>query len=207
MRPMLNLLLPILLVLGAYLMGSISFAIVVARIANLQDPRQIGSGNPGATNMLRLGSRWAALFTLLGDLLKGTLAVVVTSLLTQDPRILAAVVLAVFLGHLYPIYFGFKGGKGVATALGAYLALNPWLALAMVLTWLVVAGVLRYSSLAALVATAASPFYIWWLLKDPIYLAMGLILALIMFWRHRSNIHNLLQGTESRIGAGKSTAG
>ncbi|NOZ11383.1 MAG: glycerol-3-phosphate 1-O-acyltransferase PlsY [Gammaproteobacteria bacterium] len=204
---MLNLLLPILLVPGAYLIGSISFAIVVARIANLQDPRQIGSGNPGATNMLRLGSRWAALFTLLGDLLKGTLAVVVTSLLTQDPRILAAVVLAVFLGHLYPIYFGFKGGKGVATALGAYLALNPWLALAMVLTWATVAWTLRYSSLAALVTTAASPFYIWWLLKDPIYLAMGLILALIMFWRHRSNIRNLLQGTETRIGAGKSTTG
>ncbi|HEC13180.1 MAG TPA: glycerol-3-phosphate 1-O-acyltransferase [Acidiferrobacteraceae bacterium] len=194
-------LLNILLPLGAYLAGSVSFAIVVARVAKLQDPRQIGSGNPGATNMLRLGSRWAALFTLLGDLLKGTLAVMITGLFTQDPKILAAVVLAVFLGHLYPIYFGFKGGKGVATALGAYLALSPWLALAMVLTWLVVAGVLRYSSLAALIATALSPLYIWWLLKDPVYLVMGLVLALILFWRHRTNIHNLLQGTETRIGA------
>ncbi len=186
--------------IGAYLIGSISSAVLVARIMGLEDPRRAGSRNPGATNILRIGGKAAAAITLLGDVLKGAIPIVATRVFTADSLILSLVALAAFLGHLYPIFFGFKGGKGVATALGIYLALVPWLALAMAVTWLLMAVVFRYSSLAALTATALSPLYVWLIEPDPIYLALCIVLAAFLFWRHRSNIHNLINGTENRIG-------
>jgi glycerol-3-phosphate acyltransferase PlsY len=186
--------------LVGYLIGSVSFAILVARAAGLGDPRRAGSGNPGATNILRLGSRKAAVLTLLGDLAKGTVAVLLARWFTADPVVLSLTALAVFLGHLFPVWFGFRGGKGVATALGAYLGLEPLLALAMVAIWLVMALAFRYSSLAALTATALSPLLVLWLLKAPAYLVLSLVMAALLFWRHRSNIANLVAGTEKRIG-------
>lgn len=194
---MLNYLLPI----GAYLLGSVSTAIIVARLAGLEDPRRVGSRNPGATNILRIGSKKTAAVTLIGDMVKGLLAVVIAWAFTADTLILALVALAVFLGHLYPVFFGFKGGKGVATALGVYLGLNPYLALLMLATWLAVAAIFRYSSLAALAAAALSPAYVWWLTRSPVYLVMSIVLALLLFWRHRSNIRNLATGAETKIGA------
>jgi glycerol-3-phosphate acyltransferase PlsY len=186
--------------LAGYFIGSVSFAILVARAAGLGDPRQAGSGNPGATNILRLGSRKAAVLTLLGDLAKGTVAVLLARWFTADPLLLSLTALAVFIGHLFPVWFGFRGGKGVATALGAYLGLDPLLALAMVAIWLVMALAFRYSSLAALTATALSPLLVLWLLPAPVYLILSLVMAALLFWRHRSNIANLVAGTEKRIG-------
>lgn len=186
--------------IGAYLIGSISSAVLVARIMGLEDPRRAGSRNPGATNILRIGGKAAAAITLLGDVLKGAIPILATRVFTADSLILSLVALAAFLGHLYPIFFGFKGGKGVATALGVYLALVPWLALAMAVTWLLMAVAFRYSSLAALTATALSPLYVWLIEPDPIYLALCIVLAAFLFWRHRPNIHNLINGTENRIG-------
>jgi len=186
--------------LAGYLIGSVSFAILVARAVGLGDPRKAGSGNPGATNILRLGSRKAAALTLLGDLAKGTTAVLLARWFTADALVLSLTALAVFLGHLFPVWFGFRGGKGVATALGAYLGLAPLVALAMVAIWLVMALVFRYSSLAALTATALSPLLVLWLLEAPEYLVLSLVVAALLVWRHRSNIANLVAGTEKRIG-------
>ncbi len=191
----------ILLLAGAYLLGSVSFAVLVGRAAGLGDPRRAGSGNPGATNVLRLGGKKAAALTLLGDLLKGTLAVIAARALGADALLLAGVALAVFLGHLYPLYFGFRGGKGVATALGAWLGLDPWVALALLVTWLAVAGLFRISSLAALAAAALAPLYVYLLDPLPPYLALSGVLAVLLFWRHRANLRKLLAGTEPRIGA------
>ena len=152
---MLIYLLPVL----GYLFGSISTAVVVARLLNLDDPRHGGSGNPGATNVLRMGSKLGAILTLAGDLGKGLVPVLIARALTADAVVLALVALGAFLGHLYPVCFGFKGGKGVATALGVFLGLSPWLGLALLLTWLGVAWVSRYSSLSALCAAALGPLY------------------------------------------------
>ncbi|KPK11634.1 MAG: hypothetical protein AMJ68_05040 [Acidithiobacillales bacterium SG8_45] len=187
-------------ILIGYLLGSISSAVVVARVLRLQDPREVGSGNPGATNVLRYGGKGAAIATLLGDLLKGVVAVLIARELSLQPWVISATMVAVFLGHLFPVFFGFKGGKGVATALGAYLGANPWVGGALALTWIVVAVVSRYSSLSALVATALSPLYVWYWMGDPAYVAGSVVMVVILFWRHRGNIKRLLEGTESKIG-------
>ena len=204
-----NLLHALLAALAAYLLGSIAFAIVVSRALGLADPRSFGSGNPGATNVLRSGSKLAAVLTLLLDAAKGWLPVWLAALAQARGELDAAVVplvaLAVFLGHLYPVFFGFRGGKGVATAAGVLLAINPWLGLATLATWLIVALFTRYSSAAALAAAAFAPLYFWfgsglaWPASPERLVAVTLI-ALLIVWRHRGNIAKLLAGTESRIG-------
>lgn len=187
-------------ILIGYLLGSVSSAVVVTRALHLQDPRNVGSGNPGATNVLRYGGKGAALATLLGDLLKGVIAVLIARQLSAQSWVIAATMVTVFLGHLYPVFFGFKGGKGVATALGAYVGASPLVGGALAGTWLVVAVLSRYSSLSALVATALSPLYVWYWLRDPAYVAGSVVMAAILFWRHRGNIKRLLAGTETKIG-------
>lgn len=198
----------ILFALAAYLIGSISFAVIVSKLFGLSDPRTYGSKNPGATNVLRSGSKKAAILTLVGDGFKGWLAVWLA--LRFGPQFgvedtgVALVVLAVFLGHLWPVYFRFIGGKGVATALGILLALNVWLGLATMATWLIIAFAFRYSSLAALVAALFAPFYYGLLFgsTDGILLAV-LIMSVLLVYRHRKNITNLLTGKESKIGSKK----
>ncbi len=190
----------ILLVLGAYLLGSISTAVLTCRLMGLPDPRTLGSGNPGATNVLRHGGRKAAAITLLGDALKGLLPVLAAKLLAAEAPALAATALAALLGHLYPVFFGFRGGKGVATAFGAMLGLAWALAGAVVLTWLAMAATFRYSSLSALTAAALAPAYAALLVREPAIVAAVGLMSALLFWRHRSNIRNLLAGTESKIG-------
>jgi len=193
-------------ILLAYLLGSISSAIVVSRILRLPDPRGIGSGNPGATNVLRAGSKIAAAWTLIGDVAKGWLPVFIVMQLGTSPGWMVALVgLAAFLGHLYPVYFGFKGGKGVATALGVILALNPLTGLLVILTWLVAAFTLRYSSLAALLAALAAPVLLYAVQAhggqpDPWWVAAVAAMTLLLYARHRTNIQRLIEGTEPRIG-------
>jgi glycerol-3-phosphate acyltransferase PlsY len=200
-----------LLIPFAYLIGSISFAVVVSKCMRLPDPYSYGSGNPGATNVLRTGNKRAAVFTLLGDALKGWLAVTIAryvlgdALLMQGTAawILCGVVIAVFLGHLYPLFHGFKGGKGVATACGILFGINLILGLATLATWLIVAFFLRYSSLAALAAAVFGPIYFVFLFGfQPMAIALSVVCALLI-WRHRSNIRNLIDGTETRIGKKK----
>lgn len=184
----------------AYLVGSISTAVVIARVSKLEDPRNVGSGNPGATNILRYGGKWAAVVTLLGDVLKGIIPVLIARAFTNDPLILALTGFMAFIGHLYPVFFGFRGGKGVATALGVWFALSPLVALALAGTWLVVAAVSRYSSLSALTAAVLAPAYVWWLTGSWSYLVVSLAMSALLIWRHRSNIQKLLSGKESKIG-------
>lgn len=192
----------VVIVVG-YLLGSVSTAIVVCRLLGLPDPRSQGSGNPGATNVLRLGGKQAAAVTLLGDLLKGLLPVLLARVLGLAPTVLALTALAAFLGHLYPLFFGFRGGKGVATAFGTLLGLNPWTALAALATWLVMAALFRISSLAALTACVLTPLYLWWLQAPSAYVLALAVMAILLLWRHRGNIQRLLAGTESRIGQRK----
>lgn len=187
-------------ILAAYLLGSISFGIVISKLFGLPDPRTVGSGNPGATNVLRSGKKLAALLTLLGDAAKGWLAVFIAQRWGFDAGMICLVALAVFIGHLYPVYYGFKGGKGVATALGVLLAFSGWLGLAVLLTWALVFALWRYSSLAALVAASMAPLYAWYLLPSESYVWTALVLALFLIWRHRSNISKLLAGTEAGFG-------
>jgi acyl phosphate:glycerol-3-phosphate acyltransferase len=196
----------------AYVVGSISFAVVVSRFMNLSDPRSYGSGNPGATNVLRSGNKKAAVLTLLGDALKGVVAVlvcqaIVAALYPADrPLLLMAIAvasLAVFLGHLLPIFHGFKGGKGVATAAGVLFAIHPLVGLASLATWLAIAVFFRYSSAAALAAALFAPFYYTLLFGLNIVGATLLLIAVLLAWRHRTNIRQLLAGTEPRIGAKK----
>ena len=193
----------------AYLIGSVSFAVVVSKCMRLPDPHSYGSGNPGATNVLRTGNKRAAVLTLLGDALKGFVAVVLARMiLGQDALtsslnswILCGVVVAVFLGHLFPIFHGFKGGKGVATACGILFGINWILGLATLATWIIVAKFMRYSSLAALAAAVFGPIYFVFLFGfHPMGIAL-LIFCALLIWRHRSNIHNLMNGKESRIGS------
>ncbi len=186
----------------AYLLGSVSSAVLIARLRRIEDPRKVGSGNPGATNILRYGGKAAAALTLLGDVLKGVIAVLLARALTDDALILALVGLAVFLGHLYPAFFGFRGGKGVATGLGVWLALSPWVGLALILTWLVMAALFRYSSLAALTAAALAPAYVWALQPALPYVVLSLVIGALLIWRHRENIRRMLAGTEGKIGRG-----
>lgn len=184
----------------AYLLGSVSTGVVVARLMGLADPRATGSKNPGATNLLRYGGKAAAALTLAGDILKGAIAVLVARAVTDDATILALVGLAVFLGHLWPVFFGFRGGKGVATALGVWLALAPWVGLALIATWIAMAFLFRYSSLSALTAAAIAPLYVYLLMPQPAYLAMMVAMSALLVFRHRANIARLLAGTETKIG-------
>ena len=206
-----NLTLDLLLIPLAYLIGSISFAVVVSKCMNLPDPHSYGSGNPGATNVLRTGNKLAAALTFLGDALKGYFAVILARILLGDQSltstlgswVLCGVVIAVFLGHLFPIFHGFKGGKGVATACGILFGVNAILGIATLSTWIIVAVFLRYSSLAALAAAVFGPIYFVFLFGfQPMGIAL-LIVCMLLIWRHRSNIQNLLNGTESRIGSKK----
>lgn len=194
----------------AYLLGSVSFAVLMSKAFGLADPRTYGSGNPGATNVLRSGKKVAAALTLLGDAAKGWLAVFVTiNLVPHDSEglwMVALVSLAVFLGHLFPVFLKFKGGKGVATALGVLLALSGWMGLAVLLTWLLVAVVFRYSSLAALVAAGAAPVYAMLLHLRPELVLATAIMSMLLIWRHKSNIQNLMTGKESKIGGKKKDA-
>lgn len=190
----------ILLIVLAYLAGSVSAAIITCRILGLPDPRGQGSGNPGATNVLRFGGRTAAGATLTGDVAKGVIPVLLAHAFGSGPAIPALAALAAVLGHLYPVYFGFRGGKGVATAFGAILALAWQVALAALAVWLVVAAVGRISSLAALSASVVAPFIGWWLGLPAVQVAVMAIISALLLWRHRTNIGKLLAGTESRIG-------
>jgi glycerol-3-phosphate acyltransferase PlsY len=192
----------VLLIALAYLFGSIPTAVLVSRIMGLPDPRTVGSGNPGATNVLRSGNPPAAALTLAGDILKGVLPVLAARALDGGPWTLAGVALAAFVGHLYPLFLGFRGGKGVATAIGVYLALAPVLAGLLIGTWLVMALATRYSSLSALTAAALGPVYAWWLDAGNALVALSVVIAALLFWRHRANIARLKSGTESRIGSG-----
>jgi glycerol-3-phosphate acyltransferase PlsY len=187
--------------LAAYLIGSVTTAIHVSRLLGLQDPRKVGSGNPGATNVLRYGGKKAAILTLLGDILKGVIPVLAARVYGVEPAMLAAVMLLAFIGHLYPVFHGFRGGKGVATAFGVLAALNVWVGLALVATWLVIAVLFRYSSAAAVAAAVSAPLYVWWLVGGTPFVAVTLVMALLLLWRHRSNVRNLLAGTEGKIGS------
>jgi glycerol-3-phosphate acyltransferase PlsY len=188
-----------ILIVCAYLAGSLSAAIIVCKLMGLPDPRTQGSGNPGATNVLRVGGKKAAAITLLGDAVKGLLPVLAAQLLGVSNLILSLTALAAFLGHLYPVFFGFRGGKGVATAFGALTALAWPVALALLATWLVMAKLFNISSLAALTAAALSPLFMWWLRPEREFIAVAVVISLILIWRHRSNIRNLLKGTEGTI--------
>ena len=203
--------LDLLLIPLAYLIGSISFAVVVSKCMRLPDPHTYGSGNPGATNVLRTGNKKAAVLTLIGDALKGYFAVMLARHLLGDQSLTASlnswllcgVVLAVFLGHLFPVFHGFKGGKGVATACGILFGVNWILGLATLATWIIVAKFMRYSSLAALSAAVFGPVYFVFLFGfQPMGISL-LIICFLLIWRHRSNIQNLMNGTESRIGSKK----
>ena len=189
----------ILLPLGGYLLGSVSSAVLVSKLMGLPDPRQSGSGNPGATNVLRLGNKPAAALTLLGDVLKGVLPVLIAKYLDADTTGIALAGLGAFLGHLFPVFFGFAGGKGVATSLGIFLALNPLIAGSQVALWALMALVFRYSSVAALVTALATPILLSWQMDDPVLTGLGIILAALLVFRHRANIVRLVQGNESKI--------
>ena len=195
---------------AAYLLGSISFAVVMSKVYGIADPRTYGSKNPGATNVLRSGNKGAAIMTLLGDGAKGWLAVFLADhfagALGVGDTAVALVAIAVFLGHLWPVFFRFVGGKGVATALGVLLGINPWLGLATLATWLIIAYAFRYSSLAALVAALFAPFYYALLFGvDPILLSV-IVMSVLLAYRHSQNIANLLAGKESKIGGKKDAA-
>jgi glycerol-3-phosphate acyltransferase PlsY len=199
--------LTIIFVIAAYLLGSVSFAVITSKLFDLPDPRTYGSGNPGATNVLRSGKKAAAALTLLGDAAKGWLAVFLAIQFSPSDvsytMLAAAVALAVFIGHLFPVFLRFKGGKGVATALGVLLALNVWVGLGGLATWLFMALVFRFSSLAALTAAASAPIYAYFLgLPREWVLASG-IMSLLLIWRHKGNIQNLLAGKEAKIGSKK----
>jgi glycerol-3-phosphate acyltransferase PlsY len=191
--------------IAAYLIGSISFAVVMSRLFGLSDPRTYGSKNPGATNVLRSGNKKAAIATLIGDALKGWFAVWLAIRLAPQYGVeefgIALVALAVFLGHLYPIFFKFVGGKGVATALGVLFGISVWLGLGTLVTWLVIAYAFRYSSLAALIAAVFAPFF-YGLMEgvDALFVAV-VIMSALLIWRHSKNISNLLAGKESKIGS------
>jgi glycerol-3-phosphate acyltransferase PlsY len=196
----------IIQIVAAYLLGSIAFGIVVSKLFKLPDPRTVGSGNPGATNVLRSGKKSAAALTLLGDAFKGWFPV----WLVMQPDggvmwITSAVAIAVFLGHLYPVFHKFKGGKGVATALGVMLAISPSLALAALLTWLLIFALTKISSLSAIVAAMMAPVYAWYLLDDAYhnFEMVVVFVSIMLVWRHRSNIQKLLNGTEAGFGKKK----
>lgn len=210
-------------VIAAYLIGSVSFAVLVSHAMGIADPRTFGSGNPGATNVLRSGSKLAAILTLLLDALKGYIPVIMAveffvyrGAFSLGLYAVGAVAVAAFVGHLYPLFFKFKGGKGVATALGVLMAISPWLGLAVLLTWLVVASATRYSSLASIVAAVLAPIYFalyamfFGAYAMLAFLPIGgaiLVMSVLLIYRHRQNIKNLMAGTESKIGSKKKAQG
>jgi acyl phosphate:glycerol-3-phosphate acyltransferase len=206
---------PFLAVLAAYLVGSLAFAVIVSRVMGLSDPRTFGSKNPGATNVLRSGNKAAAVVTLLFDALKGFVPVLLVKLYGREYGLgegtMAMVGLAAFLGHLYPVFFRFQGGKGVATFIGVVFGIHWLLGVATGLTWIIIAVFFRYSSLASLIAAIFAPvFYVLmdrvqWYAARPVTVAL-FAMALLLFWRHRANIQRLMQGTESRLGAKKAEA-
>jgi len=186
----------IALIIGAYLAGSVSAAIITCRLMGLPDPRTQGSGNPGATNVMRVGGKKPAAITLAGDAIKGLLPVLLAQALGVSTLVLALTALAAFLGHLYPVFFGFKGGKGVATAFGALIGLAWPVALCLLGVWLLMAKVFHVSSLAALTAAALSPLFMWWLRPEPELIGVSAIISIMLIWRHRKNIRRLLDGSE-----------
>lgn len=192
----------ILYIFLAYLVGSISSAIITCKLMSLPDPRSGGSKNPGATNVLRLAGKKAAAITLIGDMLKGYLPVQIAVLFSLSNYSIALIGVAAFIGHLYPVFFGFKGGKGVATMLGICFGFSPWVGLATAATWLFVAKVIRISSLSALISMLLAPVYVWVLMdNNRVILIASSLMTLILFWRHRSNIMNLIRGKEGNIGS------
>ena len=198
----------ILYILGAYLLGSVNSAIIISKVFSLPDPRSLGSGNPGATNVLRTGNKFAALITLAGDLLKGLIPVLLAEFFTANTILVAATGVAALLGHMYPIYYHFRGGKGVATTLGVLLGFDWILAVIWIVLWLLVAWQFRFSSLAALVATLITLVISYFTMTDGIgyqdnniFIVVAIaIITVLVFWRHRENLTKLLSGTESRIG-------
>jgi len=183
----------------AYLLGSISSAIIVCKLMGLPDPRTQGSNNPGATNVLRIGGKKAAAITLFGDMLKGFIPVALVHLVSDSALVFALTGAAAFLGHLYPVFFSFKGGKGVATALGVQFGLHWQFGLVVAAIWLFMAKGLKISSLAALVSMALAPVVIWYIWPAPELLVMQVFISILLFWRHRSNIRNLISGNEGKI--------
>ena len=200
----------VLAIIAAYLIGSLSFAVIVSKYYGMDDPRTYGSGNPGATNVLRSGKKKAAALTLLGDAVKGLVAVILARCLQNalglSDATIALVAIAALVGHMWPIFFNFKGGKGVATALGVLLALSPATALLCALIWLVIAFGFKVSSLAALVATVCAPIFAFFMMPHASWAWSTVFIAALVLYRHKSNIQNLIQGKESKIGdkAGKS---
>ncbi|MGM0677416.1 MAG: glycerol-3-phosphate 1-O-acyltransferase PlsY [Pseudomonadota bacterium] len=191
----------IILIIAAYLIGSLSTAIITCKLLGLPDPRTQGSGNPGATNVLRSGGKKAAIITLVGDLLKGLLPVLIAQAFELSGLALALVALAAFLGHLFPAYHGFKGGKGVATGLGVLLGLHWAVGAAALVTWLLAAGISRISSMGALVAATLTPIWIALTLGDFWLTMTGCVMMILLYWRHWGNIQRILAGTEPKIGA------
>ncbi|WP_036308344.1 glycerol-3-phosphate 1-O-acyltransferase PlsY [Methyloglobulus morosus] len=185
-----------LLIPAAYLLGSVSCAIITCRLMGLADPREQGSGNPGATNVMRIGGKKAAGITLLGDMLKGFFPVYLANVLGMSPSLQALVGLAAFLGHLYPMFFGFKGGKGVATSLGVLLGFSWILGFTVIGTWLLVYKLRKISSLSALTASVLSPIYAWFILGDKVIAGAALVMTVLLLVRHKGNIRRLLAGEE-----------
>lgn len=187
----------------AYLIGSLSAAIIVCKLLGLSDPREGGSKNPGATNVLRLHGKTAGVLSLMGDLIKGVIPVLVVRYIGSPDWVIAGCGLAVFLGHLFPVFFQFKGGKGVATTLGVLLATYWMLGVLFIITWLIIAGISRYSSLGGMTAALLTPLYALWLTTDITYPLAFLIMAICLISRHKQNIQRLMAGTESRVGLKK----
>lgn len=194
----------IALIFSAYLLGSVSFAVIASWLFKLPDPRSYGSGNPGATNVLRTGKKTAAIVTLLGDAGKGWLAIVIakhaSNILTLGDELVAGAAIAVFLGHLFPIFLAFKGGKGVATSAGILLGLNFWLGILAIATWVIIALISRISSLSALLTALLVPLYTHFLLENTTLTITVIIMSALLILKHRSNIANLIAGKETRIG-------
>jgi acyl phosphate:glycerol-3-phosphate acyltransferase len=191
----------VLLIIAAYLLGSLSTAIISCRLLGRADPRHVGSGNPGATNVLRTGGKRAAAVTLLGDVLKGLAPVAVARMLSADELLIGAVALAAFCGHVYPVFYGFKGGKGVATALGALLGMHALVGLLTFAGWLLVAFLSRFASLASLAASLLAPALMLWMTSSAKLTAATIVMSVLIFWRHRGNIRQLLAGSEHTIGS------
>jgi acyl phosphate:glycerol-3-phosphate acyltransferase len=200
----------VIAIILAYLIGSLSFAMIVSWAMGLPDPHSYGSGSPGATNVLRTGKKLAAVLTLVGDAGKGWLAVWLAQKYAADfglsPATIAGVAIAVFLGHLFPVFFKFLGGKGVATAAGILMAINIWLGLATLSTWIIIVFFFRYSSLAAIVASIFAPLYCFFLFGITVALPAVILMCALLIWRHRANIKRLMAGTEPRLGAKKAVA-
>jgi glycerol-3-phosphate acyltransferase PlsY len=187
----------IIITLIAYLIGSVSFGILASKLFNIADPRTMGSKNPGATNVMRQGNKVAAIFTLLGDMLKATILLLIAKFYGASDSLIVLIAVAVMLGHVYPIYYQFKGGKGVATALGILLGISPVLALSVFIIWIIIFFIWKFSSLAAIGATLSSPIIALWIGLSNQLVFLMCILSLIILVRHKSNIKNLLNGTES----------